>query len=269
MTRRAPDAAPPRAAPPDLRAASPTAADLPDRARYTEQQLVEILRRAAERQESESGEADGKFSLAEIQQIASDVGIAPAHVAAAAAELAIRRVARTGGALGAPTTFRFEQWLDGEVPTESIGELFDIVRDELDQPGQVSEVLDTIEWSARGALGAAVVSVTRRHGRTKIGVVLSRTDSAALGVIAATGGGLLGAAVIGTPLVVTAATVSPLAIAAAVAVSLGWAGGGSWLALRTAWRRIARPWAARADALGAQLVEAAQRAIDAARKDSE
>lgn len=264
MTRRAPDAAPQGSS-----VVTSTRADVGDRARYTEQQLVEILRRAAERQESETGETDGKFSLVEIQQIASEVGIAPAHVAAAAEELAVRRVARTGGALGAPTTFRFEQWLDGEIPTESIGDLFDIARDELEQPGQVNEVLDTVEWRARTALGAFAVSVTRRHGRTKIGVVLSRTDAAALGVIAATGGGLLGAAVIGAPLVVTAATVSPLAIAAAVAVSLGWAGGGSWLALRTAWRRVARPWAARADALGARLVAAAQRAIDDARKDTE
>ena len=55
--------------------------------RYTEQQLVEILRRAAERQEGLTTDADGRFSLAEIQQIASEVGIGSAHVAAAAAEL--------------------------------------------------------------------------------------------------------------------------------------------------------------------------------------
>jgi len=49
--------------------------------RYTEQQLVEILRRAAERQEGLTTEPDGRFSLAEIQQIASEVGIAPARSA--------------------------------------------------------------------------------------------------------------------------------------------------------------------------------------------
>jgi len=51
-------------------------------------------------------------------------------------------------------------------------------------------------------------------------------------------------------------------------VSLGWAGGGTWLSMRGIWRRIARTWAERTNALGTQLVAAAQRAVETARKDS-
>src|ERR1044071_1053420 len=107
--------------------------------RYTEQQLAEILRRAAERQEGLESESDGRFSLAEIQQIASEVGIAPAHVHAAAAELQQVPPLPSSGALGAPTAFRFERWIDGEVPTSAISELFDIARREVGLQGQVSE----------------------------------------------------------------------------------------------------------------------------------
>ena len=71
--------------------------------RYTEQQLVEILRRASERQDGPAADADGRFSLVEIQQIASEVGIPPAHIAAAAAELDSRFPTARTGVLGAPT----------------------------------------------------------------------------------------------------------------------------------------------------------------------
>ena len=72
--------------------------------RYTEEQLVEILKRAAQRQEGLVTEPDGRFSLEEIQQIASEVGIAPSHVATAAAEVATAPPPKSG-ALGALPCF--------------------------------------------------------------------------------------------------------------------------------------------------------------------
>src|SRR6476620_8384178 len=113
--------------------------------RYTEQQLVEILRRSAERQEGLTTEPDGRFSLAEIQQIASEVGIAPAHVAAAASEL-LQTLPPATGTLGAPTSFRFERWVEGEISESAIGEIFDTARREVGLQGRVSEALDTVEW---------------------------------------------------------------------------------------------------------------------------
>ena len=236
--------------------------------RYTEQQLGEILRRAAERQEGTS-EADGRFSLAEIQQIASEVGIDPTHVALVAAELHQGTPLPTSGVLGAPSAFRFERWIDGEVPTSAIGELFDIARRETELQGQVTEALDTVEWRGRSNLGLTVVSVARRNGRTKISVYVSRGDVAALVASLSGFGGIAAAAGIGATLGTTVASAGPIAIAAAVAVSLGWASAGTWVAMRGIWRRIARSWAPRVDALGAQLVAAAQRAIDAARNHTE
>ena len=237
--------------------------------RYTEQELVEILRRAAERQEGLNTEPDGRFSLAEIQQIASEVGIAPVHVAAAAAEITQHVPIPVVGALGAPTAFRFERWLDGEIPRSAIGELFDVARHLVGLQGQVTEVLDTVEWRARAGLGATVVSVARRSGRTQISVHITRADSAALVVGTTTAGGIVGATAIGAALATSAIAAGPLAIAAAAVVSVGWAGVGSFAAMRGIWRRAARPWPEKVQALGKELVAVAQRAIDAARKDSE
>ena len=236
--------------------------------RYTEQQLAEILRRAAERQEGLTADPDGRFSLTEIQQIAAEVGIESAHVAAAAAEIEQRPDPPPSGALGAPTAFRFERWLDGEIPQSAIGELFDLARRKIGLQGQVSEALDTVEWRATGHFGSTVVSVARRSGRTKISVYIARTDTAAL-VATGTGVAGVGAAVaIGASLGVGVAAAGPLAVVAAAAVSVGWAGMGSWATMRGVWRRIAKKWAARVEEFGVELVAVAQRAIDAARKHS-
>ena len=106
-------------------------------------------------------------------------------------------------------------------------------------------------------------------GRTKISVYLAPTDVAALVGLGTSFGGLGAAVGIGLALGTTAAVAGPLAIAATVAVSLGWAGAGTWVAMRGIWRRVARRWEERANRLGTQLVAAAQRAIDAARTGTE
>jgi hypothetical protein len=235
--------------------------------RYTEQQLVEILRRAADRQEGLASEPDGRFSLEEIQQIASDVGISPAYVADAAAELDSPAPVPRTGVLGAPTVFRFERWLDGEIPRDGIGELFDIARRETELQGTVTEALDTVEWWGRGHMGSTTVSVARRRGRTQISVAIARSEAAALVASTSSVAGVIGAVAIGSSLAVAGAGAAALAAVAVVSVS--WGGAGSLVAMRGIWRRAARKWGPRAQALGVQLVAAAQRAIEAARKDSE
>lgn len=254
---------------PDVALVTRTNPDLPDRARYTEQQLAEILRRAAERQDEERPEAEARFSLAEIQQIAAEVGIARAHVVAAAGELARRpKRLRSAGVLGAPTSFRFEEWVDGELPTEAISDLFDIARQEFGVQGQVAEALDTVEWRGKAQLGGAAVTVTRRAGRTKIGVFVWRTDAAVVVTTCTSTAGVIGAFALGSVLVGGLAA-TPLTVLAAAAVSAGWAGMGTWLATRGIWRPLARHWNGRAAEVGARLVDAAQRALAVARIETE
>ena len=117
------------------------------------------------------------------------------------------------GTLGAPTSFRFERWLDGEISESAIGDLFDVARREIGLQGQVNEALDTVEWRARGGLSGAVVSVARRGGRTKVTVHLARTDAAALVVSTSALAGIGAAVGIGAAIGTAAASAGPLGMA--------------------------------------------------------
>ncbi|MGQ0650408.1 MAG: hypothetical protein ACT4P7_22950 [Gemmatimonadaceae bacterium] len=90
--------------------------------------------------------------------------------------------------LGAPWRFRFEETIEGEVADDVVGELIELARREIGLQGRVNEALGTVEWTGRDTFGATYVTVTRRGGRTTIGVLSARSDAAALtGVFAAVG----------------------------------------------------------------------------------
>jgi hypothetical protein len=225
--------------------------------RYTEEELALILNRAAERQEGVSPSAP-RYTLAEIQEIAAGAGIAPQHVTSVAATIRDARAQRRGGVLGAPQSFRFEDSIEGEVGDDVVGELLDIARRELGVQGTVSEALGSVEWKGRDAFGTSFVSITRRGGRTIVGVMSARTDAAAA---TATLGGL---GVLAASIAAGAALVGIVGVAGPIAAAAGIAGGGGSAVMlaRAAWRRIARRWVARTDALGSALVVAARRAVD-------
>jgi hypothetical protein len=225
--------------------------------RYTEEELALILNRAAERQEGVQPSVP-RYTLAEIQEIAAGAGISPEHVTSVAATIRDARAQRPGGVLGAPQSFRFEETIEGEVADDVVGELLDIARRELGVQGTVSEALGSVEWKGRDAFGTTFVSITRRGGRTIVGVMSARTDAAA--ATATLGGlGVLAASIaVGTALAGIVGIAGPIAAAAGIAAG----GGGAWVSARAVWQRVARRWVARTDALGSALVAAAQRSLD-------
>lgn len=228
---------------------------------YTDEELALILNRAAELQEGGARPSGGRYTLAEIQEIAAGAGIAASNVAAVAAGLRESRERSAPTILGAPWRFRSEETIEGEVSDDVVGELIDVARRELGMQGRVNEALGAVEWTARDSFGATHVTVTRRGGRTTIGVLSARTDAAAtVGVLGGTGA-VLGSLGLGVALFATGALVGPLA---AVAGIVG-ASGTSWLSMRTTWRRFARRYAERTAALSESLVSAAKRAVDEGR----
>lgn len=96
-------------------------------ARFTDQDLALILRQAAELQEGVGQSGVARFTLAEIQQIASEAGIDPSHVATVAAGLRDRS-ALGAGFMGAPWRFRFDESVAGEVDDDVVGALIDGTR---------------------------------------------------------------------------------------------------------------------------------------------
>jgi hypothetical protein len=233
--------------------AKPPAAAVGER-RYTEEELALILNRAAERQDGAPPSAP-RYTLAEIQEIAAGAGIAPDHVATVAASLHDDRGPAGGGLLGAPSRFRFEDSIDGEVTDDVVAELFDLARRELGQQGSVSEALGTMEWKAQGVSGWRHVTVTRRGGRTTIAVSSSHTDALATTATLGGFGAFVGWIGIGTALASAATLPGPLTGIAAIVGGTG----GAWLATRAVWRRIARSSASRTTQVGSALLAAARR----------
>jgi hypothetical protein len=225
--------------------------------RYTEEELALILNRAAERQEGVQASAP-RYTLADIQEIAAGAGIAADHVASVAAALGDARAPHSGGVLGAPHRFRFEDSIEGEIADDVIGELFDLVRRTLGVQGEVTEALGTVEWKAQDAFGLSYVTVARRGGRTTIALLSARSEAAMLTGTLGGVGAFFGSLGLGTVAVGLVSVAAPVAAAAGIGVALS----GAWGATRATWRRYARRVVARTETLGAALVAAARSAVE-------
>jgi len=116
-------------------------ADIPTSARYSEQEMALILKRAAELQEGADGRGVQR-TLSEIAEIAAEVGIDATFVAEAVAEL--ERPPTRAGWLGAPTRFYDERSVAGTLSPAEISELLDRARAELGLHGAVQQVFDGV-----------------------------------------------------------------------------------------------------------------------------
>ena len=206
----------------------------PSSEHFSEKEMALILKRAAELQEGSDGRGIQR-SLAEIQEIAAEAGIEPAFVAEAAAELE-RPVPRVGW-LGAPTRFHEERSVPGSLSPNEIGDLLDRARAELGLHGEVHQVFDGVEWRARSALGAAILTLGPRAGGTRIALTTERLDQAvaiatgsvAIGLLSALGGVAIALHVTNNALVASG-------IVAASAIA------GTVISARTLWYGIAERW---------------------------
>ena len=242
------------------RSARPPAAGPAVQRRYTEEELALILNRAAERQEGAHASVP-RYTLSDIQEIAAGAGIAPEHVASVAASLGDRRAQAGSGVLGAPHRFHFEESIDGEISDEVIAGLFDVVRRETGLQGSVSDALGTLQWKGQETGDGTYVSVSRRGGRTTIGVLDPRTESASVVGILGAFGAVAASAGLATALVGGVGLEGALVPIGAIAGGAGTA----WAATRAVWRRFARRTADRVETIGATLVATSRRAVEEGR----
>ncbi len=137
--------------------------------RYSDRELALILKLAADLE----GEADAGsgHTLAEIQSIAAEAGIDPDLVVRAAAALASAKSPGTSALLGAPTTYRFQRHVEGELPASELGEIVRAIRRMTGEEGEVTQVLDSLEWRHERFEGAVThIAISRHRGRTLIEV---------------------------------------------------------------------------------------------------
>ena len=178
------------------------------------------MSRAAELSTTQSG---GETSLEELEKIASEAGLDKALVRQAAAELLSgRKPVRPSplSRLFGPLSLRFETVLPGALEQEAHGLLLDAIARELGLPGQLSQAGRSFSWSINDQARSLNVHVSTRSGQTVVRIH-ERLGSLAGGiwggVLGGGGGTLVPLAAIGAGALVG----GPMAVTAAVALSLG------------------------------------------------
>ena len=221
----------------------------PSSPRFSEQEMALILKRAAELQEGADGRGVQR-SLDEINEIAVEVGIDREFVAEAVAELQRPRP-RTGW-LGAPTRFREEQSVARRLTPDEISELLDQARAELGLHGEVKQVFDGVEWRARSALGASILTMGPRGDGTRIALTTERLDQAVVIGFGSVGIGFLAA--LGGVAIAMNVTQNALIASGIVAAS---ALGGTVVSARVLWHGVAERWHRRTRSIVSGLIERA------------
>jgi serine/threonine protein kinase len=175
-------------------------APAPPRRQYSEDDVREIVRLAAER-EASNPTASGAMTIGGIEALAADVGI-PADLVRSAAQ-SLRSGAtppatpvepvRTNRLIGGPTRLFYERVVEGEVPEAEFPTLVDEIRRVLHNMGQVSQLGRSFTWSlARsGSNRNLEVVVSVRAGYTRV-IIQENLGVLIGGIFGGIGGGVGG-----------------------------------------------------------------------------
>ncbi len=150
--------------------------DREHRRRYGDKEVGLILKRAADLQREEpASEVEGAgLSLAELEEIAAEVGIDSRHIGRAATELdaVASHSGSTSRLAGAPLSIELERTIAGELSEDGLEHLIPEIQRAADGPGQPALVGRTLTWqsSTSDDLRTLQVSIASRNGRTRIGI---------------------------------------------------------------------------------------------------
>jgi len=212
---------------------------------YSEREVKEIVRRAAEEQLAHPTEEG--MSLQTVQQIANEVGISPARVERAAHDLDVRQdiapPTKSGPGtfwLGSPTVIEWERVVDGEVAEAAYDDIVDEIQATFSTEGQVGRLGRSVTWRTEnpvlGKTRALQVRVTSRGGQTRI-QVQERIGELAVGLH---GGILLGGGIGGVAIILGVGLAVPVGAPEMVSLlAAGWAGG-MWALSRSIFRAVTR-----------------------------
>lgn len=168
------------------------------RRRYSDDEVALILRKAAQL-DAGPGSVDVTegLSLADIERIAQEVGIAPDAVARAAALLGADTPSPVAQVFGGPTDFRAEHQARGTLPREAFGDVVASIRRFTGKPGKTSEVLNGLEWKSMGETTQITVIVRPTADRTAVQILADRSGSALITYLFTGMGTLVAGAVTG------------------------------------------------------------------------
>ena len=154
----------------------------PRERRYTDDEVALILRRAAELGGETGPSRSEGLSLAEIQQVAREVGIDPATVARAAAALPTRKRDRLTAIFGGPLHYRLEATMPRRASDADLGRILQSIRRAAGRQGRATQVLDSVEWRTSGEREGSqlFVTVTTGDDGTTVEVTGDRQSTAVL-----------------------------------------------------------------------------------------
>ena len=163
---------------------------MPDEDRkYTDEQMALILRRAGDLQAQRE---DGRHTLAEIQEIARQVGVDPNLVAHVAADLPKQSPSvRAESATGVQT---LETTLPQRVTPDQMGRLVDAVRRASGAEGTSRQVFDSVEWrqGSEHELIDLRVTITPGAERTNVRVQHDASGATFLSLMIGGAGAVIG-----------------------------------------------------------------------------
>ncbi len=198
--------------------------------RFTETEVAEIFERATQAPEPEAPEraslpAAGALTLAQVQAIGREVGIAPERISAAAARLGDRAPTISRGVLGLPLRVERTIALDRRLSDEEWERVVTDLREVFDARGRLASDGSLRQWTNGNlqALLEPTATGQRIRLRTFKGNALGSL-AFGLGLLTTAGVGLIGAASLATADVALLATLSTVGA------------GGLWMSLGTVLR---------------------------------
>ena len=136
--------------------------------RFTEGEVREILKRAADDELPGAVSPGEGLSLVELKTIGKEVGIDPARLEDAARAVAQNQEPGFHPILGTPTVLHYERVVDGELDLARPATILSVIRRAMGHHGEVSEVSGSLEWRTKGGSVERLVSVSSNAGRTTI-----------------------------------------------------------------------------------------------------
>ena len=225
-----------------------------DGRRFTDREMRLIFERAGEADVGAQG--DRGYSLAEIQEIALQVGLSPTDVARAASTISSSEASYP--VLGGPIRFHASHALKSKLTDDGIASVALKIREATGFHGELRDVPGGAEWRVRSAMGLIVVDFTARGAGTRIDLTVARDDEAAVTAIG------VGFAGVVAGVAAAIAAVNGLHLIPVVGIGIGavTAIAGAWTGTRLLWSRVARRWARKTDALMQTISLAAERSTD-------
>lgn len=189
--------------------------------RFNEKELAAILRKAAAAQAEgtvQSADTTG-FTQAEIERLATEVGIDPKHIAGAVEALGTESEHSAPNRGSSRMRKVIERTYDGTLDDQAWEEVVAELRLVFGGAGTASEVGTSREWAGGSEFASAHLSATPRNGKTRIRLTINQDTPVVLGCLATLMGSMFGSMAVGIPMG-KAGVAGPLVLAAVLGVIL-------------------------------------------------